>query len=57
MTPPPESGKLPPMIVGIGIDSVAIARIEALYQRGGDRFLARIFTPGAHLLPGAAPPG
>ena len=34
------------MIVGIGVDSVAIARIEALHERGGERFLARIFTPG-----------
>ncbi|MCA8954101.1 MAG: holo-ACP synthase [Planctomycetes bacterium] len=33
------------MIAGIGVDSVEIARIEALWQRGGERFLTRIFTP------------
>lgn len=33
------------MIVGIGVDAVEIARIEALWQRGGERFLARVFTP------------
>lgn len=34
------------MIRGIGVDTVAIARIEAAWQRGGTRFLQRLFTPG-----------
>ncbi len=33
------------MIRGIGVDTVAIARIEAVWQRGGERFLQRLFTP------------
>lgn len=33
------------MIAGIGVDTVAIARIEALWRRGGDRFLRRVYTP------------
>lgn len=32
------------MILGIGIDSVAISRIETSIQRFGDRFLNRCFT-------------
>lgn len=32
------------MIVAIGVDSIAIARIEALWQRSGERFLCRVFT-------------
>ncbi|MBX3464854.1 MAG: holo-ACP synthase [Planctomycetes bacterium] len=32
------------MIVAVGVDSVAIARIEGLLQRGGARFVARILT-------------
>ncbi len=32
------------MIVAIGIDSIAITRIENLWQRCGDRFLHRVFT-------------
>lgn len=32
------------MITGIGIDTVAIARIEALWRRGGERFLRRVYT-------------
>jgi holo-[acyl-carrier protein] synthase len=32
------------MIVAIGVDSVSIARIEALWQRGGPRFAQRILT-------------
>jgi len=31
-------------IAGIGIDIVEIERIEALIQRHGERFLARVFT-------------
>ena len=34
------------MIVGTGIDMVEISRIEASIARFGDRFLARVFTPG-----------
>lgn len=33
------------MIVGIGIDSVAIARIERLWRQSGERFVQRVFTP------------
>ena len=32
------------MIIGIGVDTVSIARIEAAWQRGGERFLHRLFT-------------
>jgi len=32
--------------VGIGIDLVAIPRIQRLLERWGDRFLRRIYTPG-----------
>ena len=32
------------MIVAIGVDSVELARIEALWQRSGERFLQRCFT-------------
>ncbi|MBL4776071.1 MAG: holo-ACP synthase [Mariprofundus sp.] len=32
------------MIVGIGIDRIAIARIEAVLNRHGERFIARVFT-------------
>lgn len=31
---------------GIGTDLVAVARIDALLDRHGDRFLARCFRPG-----------
>lgn len=34
------------MIVGIGIDTVEVTRINASIQRFGQRFLARVFTPG-----------
>jgi holo-[acyl-carrier protein] synthase len=34
------------MIVAIGVDSIAIARIEGLWRRAGERFLARVFTDG-----------
>jgi holo-[acyl-carrier protein] synthase len=33
------------MIVGVGIDLVEIARVEAVIQRRGDRFVERVFTP------------
>lgn len=33
------------MILGLGTDLVAIARVEALLTRHGDRFLSRVFTP------------
>ena len=32
------------MILGIGIDIVSVARIEALRSRYGERFIRRIFT-------------
>jgi holo-[acyl-carrier protein] synthase len=32
------------MILGLGTDLVAIARVEALLARHGDRFLGRVFT-------------
>lgn len=32
------------MIVAIGVDAVAIPRIEALWRGSGERFLARVFT-------------
>ena len=34
------------MVVGVGTDLMEIARIEASIARFGDRFLARVFTPG-----------
>jgi holo-[acyl-carrier protein] synthase len=34
------------MVVGVGTDLIEIARIEESIVRFGDRFLARIFTPG-----------
>ena len=33
------------MILGSGIDIVAIPRIKRLYERHGDRFLRRLLTP------------
>ena len=33
------------MIVAVGVDSVDIARIEGLWQRGGPRFAQRVLTP------------
>ena len=32
------------MIVAVGVDSIAIQRIDDLWQRAGERFLARVFT-------------
>jgi holo-[acyl-carrier protein] synthase len=34
------------VIVGLGVDIVDVARIRALAERHGDRFLERIFTAG-----------
>lgn len=33
-----------PMIAGIGVDIVDVARIQALLDRYGERFLRRVFT-------------
>jgi holo-[acyl-carrier protein] synthase len=33
------------MIVSTGVDTIEIERIHALWQRAGERFLQRIFTP------------
>jgi holo-[acyl-carrier protein] synthase len=33
------------MIAGIGVDIVEIARIRALIERHGERFLKRVFSP------------
>lgn len=33
------------MIVGTGVDVVEVARIRAAWERFGNRFLARVFTP------------
>ena len=32
-------------IIGIGVDLVKVARIEAAIERWGERFLKRVFTP------------
>lgn len=34
------------MIRGLGTDLVAVSRLEAILTRHGERFLARVFTPG-----------
>jgi holo-[acyl-carrier protein] synthase len=34
------------VIIGTGLDVVEIARVRRLMDRWGDRFLARVFTPG-----------
>jgi len=33
------------MIVGVGVDLVEIARVRAVYQRFGERFLHRLYLP------------
>ncbi|MFN3239935.1 MAG: holo-ACP synthase [Planctomycetota bacterium] len=33
------------MIVAIGTDAVEIGRIRGLYERSGERFVQRVFTP------------
>jgi holo-[acyl-carrier protein] synthase len=46
------------MILGIGIDIIEVARIQASYERFGDRFLNRILHPNeisyclSHKVPG-----
>src|ERR1700740_3657829 len=46
------------MILGIGIDIIEVARIEASYERFGERFLNRILHPNeisyclSHRVPG-----
>jgi holo-[acyl-carrier protein] synthase len=35
-----------PTIIGLGLDATEIDRVAATMKRFGDRFLARIFTPG-----------
>jgi holo-[acyl-carrier protein] synthase len=32
------------MIFAVGVDTVEVARIQSLWQRSGERFLARVFT-------------
>ena len=34
------------MILGIGIDIIEVARIQASHERFGERFLNRILRPG-----------
>jgi len=34
------------MIYGIGMDLVAVSRIDEALQRWGERFQNRVFTPG-----------
>jgi holo-[acyl-carrier protein] synthase len=33
-------------VIGVGIDIVPVARVEALLARHGDRAMRRLFTPG-----------
>ncbi|MGE3179523.1 MAG: holo-ACP synthase [Vicinamibacterales bacterium] len=35
-----------PEIIGLGLDSTDIHRLESVIERWGDRFIARIFTDG-----------
>ena len=42
------------MVIGVGIDVVAVERIARVLRRRGERFLARVFTP-AELA--SCPPG
>lgn len=42
------------MIVGLGVDVVDVARVEALLVRHGERFLARCFADREVLRPGDA---
>ena len=34
------------MLLGLGLDLVEVARVEAAWRRFGQRFLGRCFTPG-----------
>lgn len=34
------------MVIGVGIDLVEVARLEALFERHPERAAARLFTPG-----------
>jgi holo-[acyl-carrier protein] synthase len=34
------------MVVGLGTDMIEIARVARALERFGDRFLARVYTPG-----------
>ena len=43
------------MILGVGIDIVAIDRIASLLQRHGERFRKRIYTPGELTLADESP--
>jgi len=41
------SRNIPPArIIGAGTDIIEIERIKQAYERSGDRFLERVFTPG-----------
>jgi len=42
------------VIVGVGVDLVAVERASRLVARHGDRFLARCFAPGELFRPGDA---
>lgn len=42
------------MIVGVGVDLVAVDRVERLLARHGARFLARCFVDGEAVRPGDA---
>ena len=42
------------MILGVGIDLVAVDRVERLLARHGSRFLARCFADGEAVRPGDA---
>jgi holo-[acyl-carrier protein] synthase len=39
-------GKEEPMVLGLGTDLMEIGRIEESISRFGERFLARVYTPG-----------
>ena len=45
-------------VIGVGMDIVAVARVEALLARHGDRAMLRLFTPGEQAYArGMASPG
>lgn len=39
-------GSPPPAVIGVGIDIIEIERVREALERGGQRFLTRLFTPG-----------